>query len=69
MESAKKKLQKMGVQIPPDSPDSIRVMTWTKSNTSNVQIKGLQKVVSCPGRKRTNGDAFDPKTREGIADV
>jgi Neutral/alkaline non-lysosomal ceramidase, N-terminal len=47
----------------------IRVMTWTKNSASNVQIKGLQKVVSCPGRKRTNGDSFDPKTREGIAGV
>jgi neutral ceramidase len=47
----------------------IRVMTWTKKTVSDVQIMGLQKVVSCPGRKRTNGDAFDPKTREGIAGV
>jgi neutral ceramidase len=45
----------------------IRVMTWTKKLTSDVRIEGAQKTVSCPGRKRTNGDAYDPNTREGIA--
>jgi neutral ceramidase len=45
----------------------IRVMTWTKKMTSEVRIGGAQKTVSCPGRKRTNGDAMDPATREGIA--
>jgi len=45
----------------------IRVMTWTKKLTSDVRIEGAQKTVSCPGRKRTNGDAMDPNTREGIA--
>ena len=44
----------------------IRVMTWTKRMTSDVRIAGLQKEVSCPGRKRTNGDPFDPKTREAM---
>ncbi|PWU06296.1 MAG: hypothetical protein C5B51_12660 [Terriglobia bacterium] len=45
----------------------IRVMTWTKKTASDVRIEGVQTVVSCPGRKRTNGDAYDPNTREGIA--
>ena len=45
----------------------IRVMTWTKKTTSDPRIEGLQTVVNCPGRKRTNGDAYDPNTREGIA--
>jgi Neutral/alkaline non-lysosomal ceramidase, N-terminal len=44
----------------------IRVMTWTKKTTGEVRIAGVQKEVSCPGRKRTNGDPFDPKTREGM---
>jgi neutral ceramidase len=44
----------------------IRVMTWTKKTTSDVRIAGLQKEVSCPGRKRTNGDPWDPKTREAM---
>ena len=44
----------------------IRVMTWTKRTASDVRIAGLQKQVSCPGRKRTNGDSIDPKTREGM---
>jgi neutral ceramidase len=47
----------------------IRVMTWTKNTVSDVPIMGLQKVVSCPGRQRTNGDAYDPKTREGIEGI
>jgi len=45
----------------------IRVMTWTKRTTSDVRILGLRKVVSCPGRKRTDGDPWDPRTREGVA--
>jgi neutral ceramidase len=45
----------------------IRVMTWTKRTAEGVRIEGLQKTVTCPGRKRTNGDAYDPNTREGIA--
>ena len=45
----------------------IRVMTWTKKTASDVRIQGLQTTVTCPGRKRTNGDNMDPKTREGIA--
>src|SRR5262249_16903849 len=47
----------------------IRVMTWTKRTASDVRIAGLDTTVSCPGRKRTNGDAMDPKTREGIEGV
>jgi neutral ceramidase len=44
----------------------IRVMTWTKRTASDVRIAGSETTVSCPGRKRTNGDAMDPKTREGM---
>ena len=44
----------------------IRVMTWTKNSTAEARIWGAQKVLTCPGRKRTNGDKMDPKTREGI---
>jgi neutral ceramidase len=44
----------------------IRVMTWTQRTTSDVRILGLRKVVSCPARKRTNGDPLDPRTREGV---
>lgn len=44
----------------------IRVMTWTKTSESDPRISGLDTIVSCPGRKRTNGDAMDPNTREGI---
>ena len=47
----------------------IRVMTWTKRTTGDVRIAGLEKDVSCPGRKRTNGDPFDPKTREAMEGV
>jgi neutral ceramidase len=47
----------------------IRVMTWTKRTASDVRISGLEKDVTCPGRKRTNGDPFDPKTREAMAGV
>ena len=45
----------------------IRVMTWTKRRSGDVRIAGLQKVVSCPGRTRINGDSMDPTTREGVA--
>ena len=45
----------------------IRVMTWTRKTASDVRIQGLQTTVTCPGRKRTNGDNMDPNTREGIA--
>ena len=44
----------------------IRVMTFMKHGTATVRIAGSQKVVSCPGRARTNGDPMDPKTREGM---
>jgi len=44
----------------------IRVMTLTTRHTSDVRIAGGQKVVSCPGRTRTNGDPFDPNTREAM---
>lgn len=44
----------------------IRVMSQPKQPTSAVRISGAQKIVSCPGRMRTNGDAFDPNTREGM---
>jgi hypothetical protein len=47
----------------------IRVMTLMKNTASEVRIAGFEKTVSCPGRKRTNGDAMDPKTREGIEGV
>jgi hypothetical protein len=42
----------------------IRVMTFTKPPADEVRIAGAQKVFTCPGRKRTNGDPIDPKTRE-----
>lgn len=44
----------------------IRVMTFTKNFADNVRIEGLQTTVTCPGRKRTNGDNMDPATREGV---
>ncbi len=44
----------------------IRVMTLTRHMTSDPRIAGSQKLVSCPGRSRTNGDPLDPKTREGM---
>jgi hypothetical protein len=47
----------------------IRVMTWTKRTPSDVRISGLETTMSSPGRKRTNGNAMDPKTREGIEGV
>jgi neutral ceramidase len=45
----------------------IRIMTVTKRMTSNVPIKGQIKVVTCPGRIRTNGSPWDQATRAGIA--
>jgi neutral ceramidase len=47
----------------------IRIMTVTKNVTGNVYIKGQEKVVTCPGRKRLNGDSWDPSTRAGVAGV
>jgi hypothetical protein len=47
----------------------IRLMTWTKRTATDVRIAGLDTIVNCPGRKRTNGDAMDPNTREGIEGV
>ena len=41
----------------------IRVM---KHGSATARIAGSQKIVSCPGRARTNGDPMDPKTREGM---
>src|ERR1019366_7508392 len=32
----------------------IRVMTLTSKTSADVRIEGLQKIVSCPGRKRTD---------------
>ena len=47
----------------------IRVMTWTPRWSSDVRIQGLEKDVSCPGRKRTNGNPFSATTREGVEGV
>lgn len=47
----------------------IRVMTRTDRWSSNVRIEGLEKDVSCPGRKRTNGNPFSATTREGVEGV
>lgn len=44
----------------------IRVMTFMKHGSGTARIAGSSKVVSCPGRARTNGDPMDPKTREGM---
>ena len=44
----------------------IRTMTWTGRWSTDVRIQGLEKDVSCPGRKRTNGNAFSATTREGV---
>jgi hypothetical protein len=44
----------------------IRVMTFMKHGSATARIAGSQKIVSCPGRARTNGDPMDPKTREGM---
>ncbi len=45
----------------------IRVMTFSPPPTDEVRIAGKQRVVTCPGRMRTNGDALDPGSREGTA--
>lgn len=45
----------------------IRVMTFAPKPSDEVRISGMQKVVTCPGRQRTNGDALDPGSREGQA--
>ncbi len=47
----------------------IRVMTFSQKPTDEVRIAGMKKVVTCPGRMRTNGDALDPGSREGQAAV
>jgi hypothetical protein len=44
----------------------IRVMTWTDRWSGDVRIQGLEKDVSCPGRKRTNGNPFSATSREGV---
>jgi hypothetical protein len=44
----------------------IRVMTWTGRWSTDVRIQGLEKDVSCLGRKRTNGNPFSATTREGV---
>ena len=43
--------------------------TVTRKMTGDVPIKGLEKVISCPGRVRIGGDAIDPNTRAGVAGV
>jgi neutral ceramidase len=47
----------------------IRVMTLTKNMTGNVTIAGAAKAMTCPGRRRTNGSAWDNSTREGVQGV
>lgn len=47
----------------------IRVMTWTKKTTAEARVAGLQTTVTCPGRKRTNGDSMNPASREGVEGV
>jgi hypothetical protein len=47
----------------------IRVMTFTSRWSGDVRIQGLEKDVSCPGRKRTNGNPFSATTREGVEGV
>ena len=44
----------------------IRTMTWTGRWSTDVRIQGLEKDVSCPGRKRTNGNPYSATTREGV---
>jgi hypothetical protein len=46
----------------------IRVMTNSRSAMDgNVTIAGAAKWLKCPGRRRTNGSAWDNSTREGVA--
>lgn len=49
--------------------EAIRVMTTTSETTTEASITGAEKVINCPGRKRTNGDKLDPNTREGIEGI
>ena len=44
----------------------IRVMSLAQKSTGDVRIEGAQKIVTCPGRRRTNGNPLDPSTREGM---
>jgi hypothetical protein len=44
----------------------IRVMTQTTKTQDKVRIEGQVKTITCPGRDRTNGDAFSSTTRAGI---
>ncbi len=44
----------------------IRVMTYTNDMESKVAIVGATKDMTCPGRKRLTGDAWDNATREGV---
>lgn len=44
----------------------IRVMTFTEGMESNVAIVGATKNMTCPGRKRLQGSAWDNSTREGV---
>jgi neutral ceramidase len=47
----------------------IRVMTLTKNMSGNVTIASAAKTMACPGRRRTNGSAWDNSTREGVAGI
>ncbi|MEY4761946.1 MAG: hypothetical protein RLZZ200_1802 [Pseudomonadota bacterium] len=45
----------------------IRVMTQTRGEgRDDVRIAGYQASVTCPGRRRTNGNPLDATTREGM---
>src|ERR1035437_2978183 len=46
----------------------IRIMTVTRKLTEDVYIAGQERVVSCPGRKRINGDKMGA-AREGVGGV
>jgi hypothetical protein len=45
----------------------IRVMTLTNDMEDDVAIVGLATDLSCPGRVRISGDAWDNATREGVS--
>jgi len=47
----------------------IRVMSMTSHWSSDVRIKGEEKEVSCPGRSRINGSAWDNRTNQGVEGV
>jgi hypothetical protein len=48
----------------------IRVMTLTRGNmTAEAGIAGAAKWFTCPGRRRTNGSAWDNSVREGVQGV